>query len=451
MRRAVLAILPGLGSLALALALSGAMRPAAHADAAPALEKRLARAIAEGKADEAEAAIADLSKLGSRAAVDALVEAGAKVESYDIYARVIGGLARVENPEGIDTLCRRLRSGSDLRQRSVAAIACRDRRDEATLLALLDVVDTPHLGLRRAAIRGLVVRRDRRAVEPLIGVLERNEKKAGAGAGIVARALRDLTGLDLASAAEWRSFWTANGATFELPKAGGSEGAKEARAGGTSARFFGRTLDSDRIVFVIDISGSMKAKDPAPSGRPQTGGESGPFATDSRVRIDRAKAELMKVLSTLPPHASFTIIAYSGPLMSASGQDADWRTWVKGLSPSLVRASEANVKRALAFVQTLEAKGETFTGNAVSSALLVEGADLIVLLSDGAPDEWIEEDGKRRKLGRDEVRARIRSANRFARVTIDTFGFEGKDGSEPFVEFMKGVASDSGGVYQAID
>lgn len=439
--------------LALALVLAGpAPRPAA-ADAAPALEKRLARAIAEGKADEAQAAIAELSELGSRAAVEALLEAGAKVEDYGIYAKVVGGLARVEKPEGIEALCRRLRTGSDLRQRSVAAIACRDRRDEATLLALLDAIDTPHIGLRRAVLRGLVVRRDRRAVEPLIDLLEKHEKKTGSGAGIVARALRDLTGQDLSTAAEWRSFWAAHGATFELPRDGRAEGQKEARARGTAARFFGRTLDSDRIVFVIDISGSMKAKDPAPSGgRPQTGGEDSPYATDSRVRIDRAKAELAKAISALPPHASFTIVAYSGPVMSATGEDAELRTWTRALSGNLLRASEANVKRALAFVQALEAKGETFTGHAVTSALLVEGVDLIVLLSDGFPEEWVEdEDGKRRALARDEVRARIRSANRFARVTIDTFGFEGKAGSEPFVEFMKGVAADSGGVYQAID
>lgn len=445
------------------LALAGwlAWGGVAHADSVLTLKRRLREAMEEGNDREAARVAQELAKDGSRSAVYALLEGAAETASDPLYRTIVLLTAKLGGEEATDAIIGRLTGSGAVELRIVAAVVCANRDDDATLEALIEVLPTRRDTLRRMVTRALVSRRDKRAVPPLIDLLERQEGKPGGGAGLIARALRELTGKGFTAAATWRSFWEAHGADFELPEA--SE-AREALVpegdDATAARFFGRELDSDRIVFVIDVSGSMSVADRRSEERPETG--QSPYATDSRVRIERAKAELMQAVASLPRSASFTVIAYSGyppPGTLTRPDDPDAGNWLQTLSPRLVRATSRNVERAAEFVERLRAAGSTFTGRAIEAALTIDDADLIVLLSDGAPTEWTDEGGSPRGLSVSEVRQRIRTANRYRRVTIDSFGFEGsgdvgwvvaQDPAE-FIDFMKGVARDSGGIYQAID
>jgi len=288
-------------------------------------------------------------------------------------------------------------------------------------------------------------------------------------------ALVGITGETFATAELYRSFWAPRKAKFR-PVTG-----KKKSWEGTSERkrptFFGSEIKSNRIVFVIDVSGSMHAADPPPrqrtgrSGRgPATGGKDGekPPESTSRVRIDRAKFQLAQAIKALPPQAKFTILAYSGaqfPPGSAQGGDPDALLppkiggfeWLQIWSNKLTTASDRGKSSAMGWIEQLKANGSTFTYNALRAAFEVDGADSIVLLSDGVPAEIDRATGG--PMTPDQILKKIEAINRFKRLRIDTFGFDGggraaipgfggADGG--LSEFMQDLAKQNGGAYTPI-
>ena len=83
------------------------------------------------------------------------------------------------------------------------------------------------------------------------------------------------------------------------------------------------------------------------------------------------------------------------------------KAWLRRSSPALVRATPANKQRAISFVRSLTASGWTFTCEALRRAFRVEGADLIVLLSDGLPREIHR--GQGREFTKEEVLAELQA------------------------------------------
>ncbi|MHC4829803.1 MAG: VWA domain-containing protein [Planctomycetota bacterium] len=440
-----------------ALLLIGLGGPALAGDSPSSLKKQAIEAEKAGKDRDAVSAVKRLAALRGRRTVDALLEVGAKVTDEDVYRAVIIALQGVDQADEVEQLVRAVTGSGPIEERIVGCVVCGRRKDAMTLDALIQAVDSRDGTLRRMATRAIVLRRDKAAIPALIDLLEKLESKNGSGAGLVRRALRQLTGKDLGDSLGWRSFWDSYGAEFELPgKAEAAAALKEEKSEGTRARFFGRDLDSDRIVFVIDVSGSMRISDPLPRGGRKKSGAGEDEATSSRVRLDRAKAELLRAIESMPKQAKYTILAYSGKSgrRTIPGQpqpDEPAPQWLKVLSKRMLKANDSSQKKAKAFIESLKAEGATFTGSAIEAALEVKDADLIVLLSDGAPTEWTDAGAV---LSPTQIREKIRTANRFKRATIDTFGFAAADqglGGGGFVEFMKGVAADSGGFYQDID
>jgi hypothetical protein len=449
---------PLVSALVLSAVVLGVLAPAALAQSASSAKRDVIAALRAGRPQDAISAVERLGRIGDKAAANALVDLIDEVPQGAVFTAVAKALTGMSGDEADEAIAKKLKSGAADRRMLLCDVAA-SRKGEATFQALLACLRHSNDALARAATRALVARRDKRAVEPLVDLLEGIEGKPGSGAGLVRRALRDLTGKDLFLAIEWRGWWKVHGVKG-LPSAREAERALAAgeETGKTRSRFFGRELDSDRIVFVIDISGSMQKKDAVKEGgRPVTGDE--PERTSSRVRIDRAKAELIGAIMDLPEEAQFTIIAYSGYLppgtpMPQGVELPNEKNWIRALSSRLTKASESGKEKARDFVDGLKAIGSTFTGRAVEAALDIKGADLVILLSDGAPTEWADEGGKVKRLGANEVRARIQAANRTRRLTIDTFGFAGDGygmGDDRFTEFMKGVAKDNGGRFHAID
>jgi hypothetical protein len=180
--------------------------------------------------------------------------------------------------------------------------------------------------------------------------------------------------------------------------------------------FYGEELESasHSVVFVIDISGSMN----------QTiwDNELG-WRTPQKIHI--AKRELSKAISQLPSYWTFTVLAY----------DDLTRIW----RPTLVDANLENKTLSIAWVNALQAYGQTGTGPAVVQALEVDRENLyVVLLTDGAPNypephlpDW---------------HRRIINDGNYQRAKIDVFGID--TALQPGMRaFCVGVATDSGGTY----
>jgi uncharacterized protein with von Willebrand factor type A (vWA) domain len=127
------------------------------------------------------------------------------------------------------------------------------------------------------------------------------------------------------------------------------------------------TVTARRVLFVIDISGSMDC--------------TCEFRGRSSTRLDLVKEDLRAVLKTIGDESYFGILAFDNNTK-----------WVSRFG----RATKDNVRQALSAVNSLEANGGTDIYSALSEAVGVhrrEGLDAIYLLTDGEDgreDETVE-------------------------------------------------------------
>jgi hypothetical protein len=185
---------------------------------------------------------------------------------------------------------------------------------------------------------------------------------------------------------------------------------------------YGHDLVSENstIVYVIDISGSMSL-------------DYGSYTTaDGKTakghRLDRAKAQLIKSVLSLPKNFKFNMIAF----------DCGTYQW----NGSLVEANDANKNSAVGWVSGQQPQGATGTGPACALALKNKDNKLVVLLTDGDPNCGAG-DGWGGTACSEAHRAMIRGANT-QKATINVFGI---NATGMFKQFCMNVATDGGGSY----
>ncbi|HEX5137029.1 MAG TPA: HEAT repeat domain-containing protein [Planctomycetota bacterium] len=190
----------------------------------------------------------------------------------------------------------------------------------------------------------------------------------------------------------------------------------------TVATYYDFKIFSDRILFVVDVSGSMEWPE-SKAGDPN--------------RIAVAKRELVKAIKALDEKTLFNVATFAGHVS----------TWKKD---GEVPANEANKKAALAWIEgALLPRGATNTYGA-----LIEGfernplIDTIFFLSDGIPSTGKYEVPE-------EILIKLRYANRFRRVIINTIALaigkpaiekaEKYEDPEEMAAFMRLLAEWNGG------
>ena len=161
--------------------------------------------------------------------------------------------------------------------------------------------------------------------------------------------------------------------------------------------FYGLRIRSDRILFIIDASASMKQlreiENPVEKWEPRVpptgpGGAPPPPLPREVLRVsemDIAKHELKKAIHGLPETAHFNIIAFSSAVLR----------WQDGA----MEASPENKKNALTWVRGLPPRGHSYLDGALRLAFRMAGSsqvdaryeeasfDTFVLLSDGIPTD----------------------------------------------------------------
>jgi hypothetical protein len=190
-------------------------------------------------------------------------------------------------------------------------------------------------------------------------------------------------------------------------------------------KYFGLSLDSSRVLFVVDRSWSMQCS-VLYDGKDELsmfGGES---------KIDVARRELIQAVTGLPEGASFNIVAFG--------------TSTKPYSPKLVEATPEARKHAKFWIQNLELEGSTNMGGALIEAFesLLPGtrakdaeiADTIVVMTDGIPNCGPIGDAE-------DVLSEIRRRNRDHAVTIHCVYL----GNEGNVKFLQSLAAENGGQF----
>jgi len=235
---------------------------------------------------------------------------------------------------------------------------------------------------------------------------------------------------------KWRELWEREKDRITVAPVGKPGGPATTTAGS----FFGIPVQGTRVLFILDVSGSMKFP------MQQTGTTAGGKAAPSdKTRLDFARRELLRAMEALSPHAQFNLITFNG--------DAKARAWSKDLVPATEKARE----RFRKYVAELEALGGTNLWSALEQGLkmksLVYGdryesnVDEVFVLSDGAPTVGDVVDPI-------EILRLVKECNRFAKLRINTVYISSPDPRDmppmPWMtitpeELMQRMADQNGG------
>jgi Mg-chelatase subunit ChlD len=216
-----------------------------------------------------------------------------------------------------------------------------------TLASLRCCADS--LAFRRGLVATLAGMTDPRAVEALIDMLE---GLRGEARGDAIQHLTKLSGENHGTDVEAWRIWFAvhrDAARRTPPPEADPAAAPAPRAGATrsQADYYDIPIHADRVVFVLDTSGSMQ----------------GP-------RLEAAKRELQSAIFGLPAETLFTVVFFN----------SDVGSWQRALVP----ATDDTKRAAATFVARLPADGGTATSDALQAAFTFD-TEAIFILSDGAP------------------------------------------------------------------
>jgi HEAT repeat protein len=210
-------------------------------------------------------------------------------------------------------------------------------------------LDDPSGRVRIAAIQNLGKQHSRAAMLALVDRLEHEERSRLKWA--ILSALCEMSGenhgFDLAA-------WRACAQNLQGAVATGDPRDRVATLGDTHVALAGLNVLSDRVAFLIDLSGSMWD---TPAGE--------------RTRKEVVDGMLRTCLEALPHEAEFNLFPYT----------RDPIPWEK----HLVRATTENVSRAATWFERCHQRGPGNVFDAILAALADPEVDTLVILTDGKP------------------------------------------------------------------
>lgn len=256
---------------------------------------------------------------------------------------------------------------------------------------------------RRATVQAIIAIRRPESIDTLLALLPRVN---GEVAGDIVRHLTQVSGERLGGdLPAWRNWWKKNKEGFQFPARGDKPPVGEVAPPG-AASYYGLSLNARRLVFVLDISGSME----------------GP-------RLQAAKQELIKAVEGLANDVSFGIVVYNNTVA----------TWQRNLMP----ATASNKRLAAQFIYTRRGAGRTATCDALEAAFLFD-AEAIYFLSDGEPN-----------LGKivapADIAAAVTQGNRNRRISIYAIGIAPGPPDGPFDAFLRTLAEQNFGAYRRVE
>jgi hypothetical protein len=301
-----------------------------------------------------------------------------------------------------------------------------ERGDDAEVLKILAKrLDDPSWPVRSAVVRALAGIRTKESVDLLV---RRMEKEDGRVLDDIADALRRLTLKDFMPQPEpWKVWWNKVKQEWKAPPEPKPGATLLGEQKGKAVYFYGIQSQSKRVVFCIDISGSMNFPLDGKDGK-------------KPARIIRAKKELNQALTALSQDSMFNIVVYS--------------VGVKPWKRRMQAANLKNKKAARKFVDGLEPNGGTNIFDALLESLdLAAGvgkkkkkakpgadpvADTIFFLTDGQPSAGRITDAK-------QILEEITKRNELLGVKIHTVGVS----REQNAGFLLNLAKRNHGQYVA--
>ena len=281
------------------------------------------------------------------------------------------------------------------------------RHDEAGIPALLRLSKTKvfahQFGLRRAVVQALTQIPKREAMAALIELLQTVHGEAQAD---IAEYLTQVTGqiFGLESAA-WQRWWEDVKDTYEVPRRSVQAPYRSALTS-ASGYYYGLPLFAERLVFVLDTSGSM-----------------------SGARIQAAKRELVRAITNLPGNAHFGVVVFNSSV----------NVWQKKLVEATPQAKNA----AIHYVNNQDVGANTASYNALEAAFGYD-TEAIYFLSDSAPHGG--------KIPAPvNIVTTITAMNKTRRVSLYTIGIGAGLPGGPLDVFLRTLAEENLGLYRRVD
>ncbi len=249
--------------------------------------------------------------------------------------------------------------------------------------------------------------------------------------------LEGLTGQSVArgTIAPWREFWAREGPSFTVRPAAAPGSVPPAPD--KYEKFFDLRVDSDRVLFVLDFSGSMK--EPVTLHARTTGAAPGTTTTKAALVVQ----ELKKLVMSLPDGALVNFVVFGDEVRI-------WRQ--EGSRPALVKLDDDTRDDLLGhFLDTLQPNGATnlygaldaaleFGGRGLHDKYYAAGFDTLYVITDGAPSAGAV-------LDKDEIRRRVRETNQLRKIAIHCVTF----GDQNDTDFLKTMAAENGGRHIHVD
>lgn len=413
-------------------------------------KKELKRAVRSGDPALIGGAIEQLGATKEAEAAELILKVLPHIRPEDVLDQLVAAFVQIGS-EKLDPIAMEVVGGGRTHPDEIALIflVAEKLNDSTSEKWLLAGLESPiHLVLRNATEQ-LVKRKSREAVGKLIEQLKEATPRT-TRYFTIREALYDLTGEDFDLMEDWDKFWEINKDTFDPAKVDQDTGHTKVKRekSDDGAEFFGVEIRAQRVMFVIDVSGSMRLWD---EGGREAGGSGASW--QNRQRIRRVKQQLSQSIAELNKGSRFNIVSYSHRVQIFND---------KGVVP----ATSSWKSKALKWVKGFQPQGATHTDEALTKAFEDRTVDTIVLLSDGAP--W-KGQGTQTNALMDQIVKDVQRLNKLRKVKIYTFGFDGPGrfppnengggpaGSptppdqNPLVQFLKRLAEENGGEYTSID
>jgi len=315
------------------------------------------------------------------------------------------------------------------------ALGHKDARIEGSIDPILRHLEHKDWAVRVAAAHALARAGRPEGVGALVEALQRERDRSRAQAEMV-RALTLLTSQRIGPYPDlWMRWWRANASRIKQGAVPLGKGPPAPKSRGEQGHFYGIPQDADRIIYVLDKSGSMEVSMEDPRW---VDGASVPAADDEDSRFDTAVRELKRAVKKLRKGSAYAVIVYS--------------SHARKLNDKLVPSGLEEHEKSFRQLDTIGPEGSTNIYEALDLALRManvhsEGtrgetrADAIFLVSDGSPTN-----AKGKTEDPERTLQAVREWNALRRIAIHTIGI----GAKHSAGFMSQLASENGGEYYAV-
>lgn len=320
-----------------------------------------------------------------------------------LTAQSINRLALSDREEDIQFLVK-LTESPDVNVAFVAAASLAERKDPELLPSIVSLSKRKEFeqsfGFRRCLVDAVAQVPDKATIEFLIEIAA---KYRGQLRFETVQHLARLTGQNFGGFSDhWAEWWKDQAATFRIS----SERTVSAPASSLEVaripwpdplpEFFGVPIYANRVVFVIDRSGSMKS------------------SVDGVPRLTEAVKQLEKSVEVLDKYSYFNIFAYNSDVLP--------------FMTELVLADDANKRAARNFAYRLVAAKKTASYDALYSGLRADpNLEAMYFLSDGEPTAG-------RIVDMPTIVNSITAENALQRTSIFTLGIDARGAHEEFLQ-----------------